>query len=213
MNIYEKQAQFNRGTPAPVLEFSSLPSKEAQEIRDYIQKEATVLEKESIHKQASASPFDMFGNAKMYLRNRLGVSDETAHDIAGSVMGKAQQIQENHGGELVQIAQGIIDEMEPGQFEESRLKYRIMSAQEQEAFAKNLLMEQMNASAYEADRYKKSIVNSARTLYTKHRTKTPQEIIKAIVDVIAERRDITLVFDVPSDDHLKREIEMRLTTY
>ena len=191
---------------------ASLSAGEGEEVRSLISKEAKKLDGMNIQKTASANPFELFGNTKHYVSKKLGLSDTTAHDVAGSVIGKAQGITEQYGGEIGDIAMGIVDQMDPRAFPEvaTGLVQRTMSNHEQDAFAKQLLMDEMQMSSYDADRYKKSVVATARSFYTKFRTKAPQEIIQAVVSILVERRDVSLVFDIATNDQLKREIEMKL---
>ena len=208
---FDEQLQFNR-KKKPIFKFASLSPEEGEEIVSYMKKEAEVLNKEPIDKTASMNPFELFGNAKHYATKKLGISDTTAHDVAGSVIGKAQQLSEQHGGEVADMAMGIIDQMDPNAFPEvaTGLISRTMTTQGQDQYAKELLMEQLQLSSYDADRYKKSVVAAARSLYTKHRTKRPDELSQAVVSLLVERRDVSLVFDISSNEQLKREIEMKL---
>ena len=98
-SIYEKQAMSNRREETKSLAFSSLAPFESEAIIQTIQKEARELDGQHIEKAAAplASPFEHFRAAKNYIASKLGLADESAHDLASSVVPEQRHSTGNMG--------------------------------------------------------------------------------------------------------------------
>jgi hypothetical protein len=159
------------------------------------------------------SPFEVFGHAKSYIASKLGVADEVAHDLASSVVARAQDLQGLHGGEIEPMITGIVDHMNPQEVQDrvGAVPMRPMSPNELEESIKEQLMEQLQMTAFQADQFKKIVIQQAKNLSIQYRTRKLQEIANAIINVLVEHQDASIAYGISSSDRLKKEIEFKLT--
>lgn len=213
-SIYDKQAISNRVREEKSLSFSTLTPFESEAILSTIQKEAKELESAGLDKKATtvASPFEHFKNAKNYIASKMGLADDSAHDLASSVVGKAQELHQDVGGELEQVIGGIIDNMDRGEIQSrtGAMPMRKSSPNEIEEYAKMRLMEEMQLSSFQADQITKSVMTQARNLITRFRMNDTGELADAIVDVLVNHQDVSLVYSISSSDRLVAEVESQL---
>jgi hypothetical protein len=66
-------------------------------------------------------------------------------------------------------------------------------------------------SAYQADQFKKIIVQQAKNLSIQYRTYKLQQIANAIINVLVEHQDASIAYGISTSELLKQEIEHQLT--
>lgn len=211
--MYDLKGISNRGAKREPLSFSQLSPMDTNDILATMKKEASALSSE-MTKEATvlSNPFEAFGHAKYYISSKLGLGDETAHDLASSVVGKAMELQELHGGELGQMITGIVDHMPADQVQArvGALPRRKMSTSEIEEMIKVLLIEQMQMSAYQADQFKKIVLTQARNLSTQFREYDLEQLSKAVVSVLVDHQDASIAYGLSSTDRLREEVKYHL---
>lgn len=213
-SVYDKQGISNRVVnKSRILSFSSLSPHDSQDILGVMRKEAETLYTE-FQKTAhlNSSPFEMFGVAKSYIASKLGMAPDMAHDLASNVVTKAQELQKEHGGDLGEMVQGIVDHMDPNAIQQ-RMGARPMRSQspnEIEDSVKDRLMAEMHMSAHQADLSKKIVLQQARNLSIQYRSKSLAQISSAIVDVMVQHNDASVAYGISSSERFRKEIEMHL---
>lgn len=213
-NIYDKQAISNRIQETKDLTFSNLVPSESEAVISTIKKEANELEEMGLMKSANvlSNPFEAFGHAKHYISSKLGLQSDAAHDLASSVVTKAQALQEDHGGEVQNMIRGIVDNFDKEEIQArvGALPMRKATVNEVEEDVKERLMQQFQMSAYQADQFKKIIVTQARNLLTQYRTHNLTQIAYAIISVLETNQDISLAYNISTSDRLRKEVEQAL---
>lgn len=213
-SIYEKQSESNRVKEEKKLNFSALSPFESEAILNTIQKEANELDAIEIDKQAAvvASPFEHFKTAKNYIASKLGLADESAHDLASSVVGRAQDIHQQVGGDVENVIGGIVDNMDVKEIQSriGAIPMRKASPNEIEEHVKLRLIEEMQLSSFQADTVTKSVLTQARNLSTRLRKFDTGQIANAIVDILVNHQDTSIVYSISSSDRLVSEIEDQL---
>lgn len=213
-SVYDRQGISNRVKEEKALSFSSLAPFESEAIINTMKKEAAELNSIGLDKQANilSNPFEAFGHAKYYISSKLGLTDEVAHDLASSVVARAQDLQQLHGGEVNQMISGIVDHMNPDEVH-SRVgaaPMRKMSPNEVEELIKERLIEQLQMTAYQADQFKKIVVQQARNMLTQYRGYDLAKISEAIVNVLIEHQDASIAYGISTSDRLRAEVEFHL---
>lgn len=213
-SVYDKQGISNRGKEEKSLSFSSLSPYESESILSVLKKEAAALDAMELNKEAAniASPFDTFKTAKNYIASKLGVGDDHAHALASGVVGKAQELQKDIGGDLENVVGGIIDSMDAVEVQNriGAFPMRKSSPIEVEEHIKVRLMEELQLSSFQADQVTKSVVTQARNLSTRFRSEEVGLIADAIVSVIVNHQDVSLVYGIASSEWLVAEVESHL---
>lgn len=209
-SVYDKMSVSNRVKEEKVLSFSSLTPFESEGVFSTMKKQAEELEQLGVEKKSD--PFEEFGNAKHYISSKLGVGDEMSHNLASSVLSKAQGLQNQYGGNVNDMVTGIVDNMDKGEIH-TRLgviPMRPMSPQETEDAVEQQLMQAFQLSAANVAHYKKNVMDQARNLSVLHRQNEISDIATAIIKVLADHQDITLVNNISSTSSLKKEVEANL---
>lgn len=215
-SIYDQQGVSNRAVEEKELSFSSLTPSESEVIMGVMKKEATALNGFSLEKRANVvgSPFEVFGQAKNYIASKLGINDEIAHDLASSVVARAQDLQQVTGGDMGAMVSGIVDQMNPQDVQQrigaSASPMRKMSPNEVEEMIKERLIDQLQMTAYQADSFKKIIIQQAKNLLTQYRAYDLPKIAIAIVNVLVEHQDASIAYGISTSERLKKEIEFKL---
>lgn len=213
-SIYEKQAMSNRGEDNKSLVFSSLAPFESEAIIQTIQKEARQLEGEDIEKSAAplASPFEHFRAAKNYIASKLGLADESAHDLASNVVARAEHFNREHGEDITSAIGGIIDSMEPLDIQQrvGALPMRQASQNETEEQVKTRLIEELQLSSFQADQITKSVMSQVKNLSIQFRNASNGDIANAIVNVLVNHQDTSVVYSISSSATFKAEVESYL---
>lgn len=215
-SVYEQKGKSNRGVEKTrELSFSSLTPSQSEAIVSTIKKEAAELDEMSIEKKANvlSNPFEAFGHAKHYISSKLGIHGDAVHDLASSVVTKARGMQEQHGGEIGEMITGIVDHMDQDEVR-SRVgasPMRKKTVSEVEEIVKLRLIEQFQMTAYQADQFKKIVIQQARNLLTQYRTHNLDQIAHAIIGVLVSHQDISLAYNISTSDRLRKEVEYQLT--
>ena len=212
-SVYDKMGESNRVVEEKPLHFSSLSASDTNFLREHLAKEASDLNSIPLEKRANAmNLFDLFQNTKNAIASSLGVADGAAHDLASSTIAKAQEIQAVHGGTIEEAASGIIQQMGGAELKKrfSATPMKVFRSTQAEDLARELLIDQMQLSGYQADQLKKNVVQQARNLSTKFRAHDLGELTTAIVDVLTEHGDVSLVYNFATSERLKGEIKYRL---
>ena len=213
-SVYEKQAMSNRREEDKSLVFSSLAPFESEAIIQTIQKEARQLEGDHFEKTAAplASPFEHFRTAKNYIASKLGLADESAHDLASSVVARAETFTRDHGEDMTAAIGGIIDSMEPLDIQQrvGALPMRQASQNETEEQVKTRLIEELQLSSFQADQITKSVMAQVKNLTTQFRNATNDEIANAVVNVLVNHQDTSVVYSISSSARFKAEVETYL---
>jgi hypothetical protein len=210
-SVYDKMSVSNRVKEEKPLSFSSLSPFESEGIFSSMQKQAEELEQLGLEKKAN--PFEQFGNAKHYISSKLGVGDEMSHNLASTVLTRAQDLQNMYGGDVDDMVTGIVDNMDKDEIH-SRLgavPMRPMSPQETEDEVENMLMQGFQLTAANVAHYKKNVMDQARNLAILHRQNTISEIATSIIKVLVDHLDVTLVNNISSSAQLKKEVEANLS--
>lgn len=214
-SVYDRQSVSNRVKEEKSLSFSSLAPFESEAILRTMQKEASELDSMELDKHATmtlASPFEHFKNAKNYIASKLGLADESAHDLASSVVGRAEDLHQQVGGELEQVIGGIVDNMDKGEIQNrvGAVPMRKASPSEIEEHVKLRLIEEMHLSSFQADSITKSVMTQARNLSTRFRMHDTGQLSNAIVDVVINHQDVSVVYSISSSERLVAEVENQL---
>lgn len=206
-SVYDKMSVSNRVKEEKELSFSSLAPFESEGVFSIMRKQASELEQLGMEKQAN--PFEVFGGAKHYIASKLGVGDDMAHNLASTVLSRAQDLQNVYGGNVNDMVTGIVDNMDKNEIH-SRLgvvPMRPMSPQETEDAVEQQLMNAFQMSAANVPHYKKNVMDQARNLSVLHRGNQISEIAAAIIQVLVNHQDVTLVNNISSSAQLKKEVE------
>ena len=213
-SIYDRQSISNRQAIEKELTFSNLSPYESESILNVMKKEASELESMGLEKKAAglASPFEYFRNTKALISSKLGLSDDVAHDLSSSIVGRANSLQDEVGGELEPIIGGIIESIDPQEVQNKVgvVSMRKSSPNEIEEHLKMRLTEEMQLSAFQADNVVKNIMAQARNLSTQFRQHDTMKIADAIMDVIVNHQDISVVYNMSSSQRLVKEVESQL---
>lgn len=213
-SIYDKQAISNRVVEEKPLSFSSLSPSEASAVVNLMKKEAEVLDGLELDKKADthSSPFDRFALARHTVISQLGISGDAADDLASSVLVKAEEIQNGHGGELDNIISGIVEHMDSSEIKRrtGAMPMRHVSRKKTEEKMRLRLINEMGLSAHQADQMKKVVSQQARDLSTLHRQYSFAELCDAIINVIVEHDDTSIAYGMASNERLRDEIKYQL---
>lgn len=213
-SIYDRQSISNRGEEEKQLRISSLPPMDEESILSKMATDAKLLDDTEIDKQATVltNPFDAFGHAKHYIASKLGVQDELAHDLASSVLGKAEELRNAHGGEINEMVTGIVDHMDKGEIESRTgvAPMRSSSPQELEEMIEDVLTKEFQLTSYQAETHKKIIIQQARNLSTIHRNVTLEQLCVAILAILEQHGDISIAPSISTSNRLKDEIAQQL---
>jgi hypothetical protein len=174
--------------------------KQAGLIPDSLDKTASHMDKEAFLSRG----IDLFDNTKNLIAQRLGVSDGVAHEFSSRVITQSERIQNRFQGDQGKIIDGIVDAMgneaatNPNSFKSQfgMANMRMGSNKELTEHVKNRLVEEMMLSPYEADRLKLSIVKQSGDLTTMLRPYTKQQIAEAIINMIKDRNNPSLAYDI-----------------
>lgn len=214
-SIYDQQGVSNRVQEEKELSFSSLTPSESESIIGTMKKEAAELDNLSLEKKAGVigSPFEVFGHAKAYIASKLGINSETSHDLAQSVVARAQDLQQLHGGDIETMITGIVDQMNPQEVQDrvGAVPMRPFSPNELEEHIKQRLIEELQMTAFQADQFKKIIVQQAKNLLVQYRAYKQQQIADAIINVLVQHQDASIAYGISTSGLLKQEIEHQLT--
>ena len=212
-NVYEQQEVSNRLIEKKAFAFQSLPSYQAEAILEKMAEDAKRVQ--GLEKEAAvlSNPFEAFGHAQTYIASKFGLQRELAHDLASSVVGKAKGLRAEHGGELSDMITGIVDHMNP---DEVRNKVgaepiRTHSPGELKEHVKMRLVEEMSMSSYQADQFKEIVLTHARNLITIFRPHSLLDITNAILDIVVNYQDSSLIYSFTSSASLKDEVRHRLS--
>lgn len=214
-SVYEKQAQSNRIVEEKPLSFSTLSPHESNTILDLMEKDACVLRESGFEKKAAfnfSTPFDQFRTAKNVITNKLGLGDDAAHDLASGIVGKAQRLHEEVGGDIEPIITGIVDNIDVNEIERriGAIPMKRRSTQDTEEHVKLRLMEEMQLSAFVADQMTRSVMQQVKNLGTKFRGSSSEQIANAIVDLLVNYQDTSIVYGISSNSVLLKELEHNL---
>lgn len=213
-SVYDRQGVSNRAEKAKELSFSALPSYQSEVILDVMNKEASAVSQVSIEKTANvlSNPFEAFGQAKYYISSKLGIQEDIAHDLASSVVGRAQDLQQTYGGDIQPMITGIVDHLDPQQIQAKTgvAPTRKSSPGEIEEMVKGRLIQELRMTAHQADQFKKIVMQQARNLTTQLRAHDLARIASAIVDVLVEHGDPSQVYSITSSSLLKNEVGLKL---
>lgn len=209
-SVYDKMSVSNRVSQEKTLSFSSLSPFESEAILSSMGKQAEELKELELEKKAS--PFDLFGNAKQYISSKLGVTNDLSHDLASTVLGKAQDLQNIYGGDVGDMVTGIVDNMDKGQIHQHLgvAPMRPSSSEETEQGVEQMLMQSFQLPASQVAHYTKNVMQQARNLAILHRQNDISEIAQAIIQVLVDHQDITLVNNISSSAALKKEVQGHL---
>lgn len=208
-SVYDVLSIPNRNN-APILKIASFTPEDNDLLRAQIQKESSVIE-QSVGKEASIDKvafltggLDLFANVKGMLRNKLGMPDETAHELVSPIINQTLKIQQQYGGDEKKIADRLITEMQ-GQMTDTAPTGENVMGQVQdhmgvihtkslEEHVKQRLVDEAGLNNYEADRLKKTIVGEARDLATAIRPYKMDVISNVIIDMVIQKGDPSVVY-------------------
>jgi hypothetical protein len=223
-SAYDALGVSNR-TAAPELNVSSFESTDNNLMRSQIQKEAALIESSLDDSPVEKVAFmtgglDLFANVKGMLRNRLGMPDEASHELTSPIIAQTMKIQSQYGGDEKKIAERLIGEMQ-GQLVDSAPAagnaigdaqniMAVTSTKSLEERIKQRLIDEAGMNNYEADRLKKTIVGEARDLATMIRPYKMDQIADIIVDLIIEKGDPGIAYDLKDNAIWVKQIRAML---
>ncbi|MGG4438325.1 hypothetical protein AAXE64_27620 [Priestia megaterium] len=209
-SVYDEQAISNRKQEEKALSFSSLSPMESETIFSKMASDVSELRKDSMEKRANtaSNPFELFSQTKQYISKKLGISGESAHDFASTVVQRAEDLQQTHGGELPNVITGIIDNMDRNVIQQQigALPMRRLTQKQVEEMIEHRLLKEAGMDSYRAEYYKRMIVQQARNFLTTYRNKELADIANAVFDVLIENHDFDLVKNFSTSDRLKNEL-------
>lgn len=199
-----------------VLEVSTLSLDQNQELRQYISKESQKIESSELSKTASegmdkeaffSGGLDMFSRTKQFIANRLGISEDVAHDITSPLLNHADRIMSMHGGEQEQVIEGLVSAVGPellrNQTSVGDMGVSSMKPVGTKAWMesiKNRLMSEVRMSSYDADRAVRTISKEAQDLTTMLRPNDKYKIADAIITLMVETNDPTIIYGLKDSD-------------
>lgn len=215
---YDALAIPNR-TEASKLTLSSLSAADNEGLRDLIAKEAAALG--GTEKLAFLSGgVDLFTRAKGMLGNKLGIPEDKANEMASPVVMQTNKIQEIYGGDPHKIMDRLIDAMQNqligphdgqivplGEVQDSMALTKTPSL---EAEIKARLVNEMHVTNMESNHLAKSVMSEARDLVTAIRPCKIDQIANAIVDVMIEHHDPSVVYGIKTNKVYLAEIKEHL---
>lgn len=217
-SAYDALAVPNRATP-PQLNVTSLSAEDNEGLRGFIAKEAQLLE--GSEKLAFLSGgVDLFTRAKGLLGNKVGLPEERANELASPIVVKTSEIQNQYGGDPHKIMDRIIDEMQnqligpntggqplPGEIQQSMALTKTPSI---EMEIKARLIKELGVTNFESNPLAKSVMSEARDMVTSIRPCKIDQIANAIVDVMVEHRDPSVVYGIKANKIYLAEVKERL---
>lgn len=211
---YDSLAVSNRSSG----EFGALDEETSNLLSAAIDKTASFEADETIEKQAAFSNgLQMFTNVRRMIADKLGVSEGVAHDLSSNVITRSERIAQEYGGDQVQIADGIVREMQGQVIENPDLLGGAMDIHPIGHHNKTLqdkikqrLVAEMGMSQQEAEIYKALILKQSQDMVTMLRPKKRDDIAMAIVSVVAEGRDVTAIYDLKDNPILMQAIRSQL---
>ena len=215
---FDALQQSNRAK-SPGLAVSTLSPKDNEQLRSYISKQAEQLDdsfqKEAMDKVAFFSNgMDFFTKTRAMIADRLGLSEDAAHDLTPSVLRQADRIQQQYGGEEGAIIQGIIEELGTRTIDHPALQgsteignMKNKSTEKLSDHVKNRLINETRTNSFEADRMKLAILKEAKNLETIIRPHTKYELADAIIDFAKDRNDMTLVYGISGNSSLIEDLK------
>lgn len=226
-SVYDTVSVSNRKA-SPDLQLNTLSPHDNEQLRLQIQKEALAVDGSELIKGASAidktaflsGGMDLFTSVKGLLRNKLGVPDETSHELASPIITQALKIQEQYGGDEKKIAERLITEMQ-GQLTDNspnpdhtlggvQSVMAVVGTKGLEEQIKQRLIEETGLNSYEADRLKKSVVGEARDIAGMIRPHKMDAIAGAIVSFVAQHGDPGVVYGLKDSPAHVQEIRSML---
>lgn len=189
--------------------------KQASEAMSEALSQSAVYTDGEILKHASfASGFQMFGNVKKSVASALGVSDTIAEELTSKIITKSEHVIRDYGGEQIEVISGIIDEMKNqsisnpdilnGAFDLHPVTHQSRQIEET---IKLRLMNEMHMSNRDADTFKTVVYKNAQDLTTTLRPHTRENIAKALVDLIIDTKDQTIVYNIKTSPTLLESLK------
>jgi hypothetical protein len=223
-SIYDALAISNR-TAAPELNVSSFESGDNDLMRAHIQKEAALIDVSLDGKPVEKVAFmtgglDLFAHVKGMLRNQLGMPDESSHELTSPIIAQTMKIQGQYGGDEKKIAERLVNEMQGQLVDNSPADANaigsiqsimaVTSTKSLEERIKQRLTDEAGLSSYDADRFKKTIVGEARDLATMIRPYRMDQIADIIVELIIEKGDPTMAYNLKDSSIWVKQIRAML---
>lgn len=222
--MYEKLAVFNREYKGE-LKVASLIESDQRDLRQYLDKQAEGLTTgDRMKKEAFLSGgMELFLSTKSLLMQQLGMDEAKSHEMASTIVTKANQIVEQYGGELGVVIERLVEEMKnqlatqqqanPDVLMESKeLLLLPRSTKHIHEFTKKNLIQTMRLNNYEAERLAKTIVQESRDLLISLRPYTLPQVVDAMVQMMAHYGDTTVAYNLKSDPYLLQELRDGLSS-
>lgn len=194
--------------------FESLGKDLSSDVEKAIAKTAAKIDA-PLAKQASlGNGFQTFSTVRKMIANKLGVSEFVAEDMTSKVITKSEQIANEYGGNQHEIIDGILNEMTKqtieapsvlnGAFDLHPVNHQ---SREIEETIKLRLMNELHMSNREADMYKTIVYKNAQDLAVTLRPKKREEIAKALVDLMVDTNDMTIIYNIKSSPTLMEALK------
>ncbi len=206
---------------------SSLSESDNRALNDYMKKVAKAINHQLIEQVASldkvamvTNDYDLVMQATGLVQSKLGVDPQNSQNLVSNLLRKTMKIQEVYGGEAETILRRLIEELQNGMAERrtedavgeaqmnlgSAFKYKKTEEQVKFAVMKDLMM-----TSSDAERLTKSILTEARDLLIPLRPFELRDICLAIIQLIQQYDDATIVYGIRNNQELIRQLEMQLT--
>jgi hypothetical protein len=198
--------------------FPELDKQSSDWLDESIEKFAHGIHSEFMDKQAAFSNgLQLFGDVRKMISDSLGVSEGVAHDLTSSVITRSDKIQQEYGGDQINIISNIVNEMKGqaidnpeslgGSVDLHPMTYNSREVQEQ---VKSRLIQEMGMTSRESEVYKDLIMKQAQDLTSMLRPHKRDAIALAVVDVLIETRDRTSLYDLKNTPMLMQAIKTQL---
>lgn len=207
---YDRLSVSNRETHQ---KFADLSGDLSASVERVIQKTASRIEKDEFSKEASFSNgLQLFADVRTMIANKLGISEEVAHGLTSSVITKSEKISGEYGADKTKVIEGIIEEMKGQAIENSSVFGGEMNMQlnghnqrEVGERIKLRLTAELGMNGREAEVYKTLIWRNAQDLSTVMRPHKREKIAEALTDLVIEKRDKTVLYDI-KDSPMYRQL-------
>lgn len=157
--------------------------------------------------------YDLMMSTKRLVQRQLSVTDGPAHDIASKVIVKATAIQEQYGGNLESIIDGIVSKMDSTPIASDASPQIHVKALKQGARARDLesiemrVMSEFGYSRQETERYVRTLMNEAADLRVIYKGIDKYDMANYVLDVVGSLGVPDLMYNIKSSNYAREQLE------
>lgn len=210
-----------------ILNVSSFSSVENESLNALIAKEAKVINDSEMSKTASeaidkkaflSNGLDMFASTRGLIAQKLGVSEDVAHDLTSSVLNKTDAIVNRYGGDHNQVVEGIVQEMGNSLLQDHHglgaVSANVMKptgTKDAIEHIQSRLVNEAGVTNFQAERLKHAVWKEARDLTTMLRPYDKYTISNAVIDLMIEMGDVNIVYGLKDSNAFVEHIRSLLS--